>query len=1147
MSTKVKLGAVAVLAVAALATSTLANTANAAATGRAAPSDPVPVKVSAEREPAFAPPDAQSRRRAITTAERALAAESASLRKASGDSFTRDKVVVGTRGVQYLHYRRDYRGLPVYGGDVIVMTDRSGDRVESLSSGQRVKLNLDTKATVGAEAAAATARGQLTTVETAAAPVLVVHAATDRPALAWEVSLTGRTARTPSVLHVYVDATTGAVIDKVEEVKAGTGNSFYNGNPVTIQTSGSYSMTDTTRPGLRCGGQNGSAYTGTDDAWGNGSGTNLETACVDALYAAQREWDMLRDWLGRSGFNGSGGAFPARVGLADVNAYWNGSYTNFGHNQANSKQATPMDVVAHEYGHAIFQFSGSGGAGSGNEAGGLNESTGDIFGALTEHFVNHPANLDEPDYLVGEEVDLVGQGPIRNMYNPGAVGDPNCYSSSIPNTEVHAAAGPQNHWFYLLAEGTNPGGGKPSSPVCAGPSSLTGIGIQKAGQIFMGGLNAKTVPWTHAKARLRTLEAAKALFPGGCVEFNATKAAWTAVSVPAQSGEPTCTATGDDYAITVSPSSGSVQPGGSATATLNTSVVSGSAQTVTLSAAGVPTGATVNFNPASVTAGQSSTVTLATSASTPQGTFPITLNASAPSGAKSVTYSLTVGTGNPPTGAPDIPVANVTAHLNQLQSIASGNGGNRASATSGYTASLNYVKGKLDAAGYTTAVQNFTYNGQTHSNLIANWPAGPSGPTIMLGSHLDSVSSGPGINDNGSGSAALLEVALTLADRNPTLDKHVRFAWWGAEELGLRGSQHYVSNSGVSGIEAYLNFDMIASPNPGYFVYDDDTALEKVFKDYFATLNVPTEIETAGDGRSDHAPFKNAGVRVGGLFTGAETAKTSAQAAKWGGTAGQAFDRCYHSACDTTSNINSTALDRNSDAVANALWKLAVRPGPAGDDYSMAVNPASGTVQAGQSADATLSTTVTGGNAQSVSLSASGAPTGTTVTFTPSTVTAGQTSAVRITTSAATPAGTYTIALNGTGTSANRSAIYTLTVGGTGGGRTFTNDTPFEINDGYQDSSDIPVTLTGSPNATFTVSADIDHTCSQDLRLTLVRPNGTSQVLKYESYTACTPYTGPVRFTVNNSSRFGDGTWSLVVGDYYQGDTGTLNAWSITF
>ncbi len=115
---------------------------------------------------------------------------------------------------------------------------------------------------------------------------------------------------------------------------------------------------------------------------------------------------------------------------------------------------------------------------------------------------------------------------------------------------------------------------------------------------------------------------------------------------------------------------------------------------------------------------------------------------------------------------------------------------------------------------------------------------------------------------------------------------------------------------------------MIGSPNPGYFVYDDDPAIEKTFKDFYAGLGVATEIETEGDGRSDHAPFKSAGIPVGGLFTGASNTKSAAQAAKWGGTAGQSFDRCYHSSCDTTSNINDTALNRNSDALAYAVWEL---------------------------------------------------------------------------------------------------------------------------------------------------------------------------------------------------------------------------------
>ncbi|MFD6418473.1 M28 family peptidase [Streptomyces sp. NPDC060194] len=275
--------------------------------------------------------------------------------------------------------------------------------------------------------------------------------------------------------------------------------------------------------------------------------------------------------------------------------------------------------------------------------------------------------------------------------------------------------------------------------------------------------------------------------------------------------------------------------------------------------------------------------------------------------------------------APDIPLASVKAHLTQFQSIATANGGNRAHGRPGYRASIDYVKGKLDAAGYTTSLQTFTYNGATGYNLIADWPGGDPNQVLMAGAHLDSTTSGPGINDNATGSAAVLETALAVSRAQLQPDKHLRFGWWGAEELGLVGSKAYVN--GLPSAErakfaGYLNFDMIGSPNPGYFVYDDDPAIEKTFKDYYAGLGVPTEIETEGDGRSDHASFKNVGIPVGGLFTGASRTKTAAQAQKWGGTSGQAFDRCYHTSCDTTANINDTALDRNSDAVAHAIWTL---------------------------------------------------------------------------------------------------------------------------------------------------------------------------------------------------------------------------------
>ncbi|MER6436821.1 MULTISPECIES: M28 family metallopeptidase [unclassified Streptomyces] len=275
--------------------------------------------------------------------------------------------------------------------------------------------------------------------------------------------------------------------------------------------------------------------------------------------------------------------------------------------------------------------------------------------------------------------------------------------------------------------------------------------------------------------------------------------------------------------------------------------------------------------------------------------------------------------------APDIPVANVKSHLAQLQSIATANGGNRAHGRTGYKASVDYVKAKLDAAGFTTVLQQFTSSGRTGYNLVADWPGGDTSHVVMAGSHLDSVTAGPGINDNGSGSAAVLETALAVSRAGYQPTRHLRFAWWGAEELGMVGSKYYVnslSSANRAKISDYLNFDMIGSPNPGYFVYDDDPTIEKTFKDYFTGLGIATEPETEGDGRSDHSPFKNAGIPVGGLFSGADYIKTAAQAAKWGGTSGQAFDRCYHASCDTSSNINDTALNRNADALAYAVWGL---------------------------------------------------------------------------------------------------------------------------------------------------------------------------------------------------------------------------------
>ncbi|HWG98379.1 MAG TPA: M20/M25/M40 family metallo-hydrolase, partial [Pilimelia sp.] len=326
-------------------------------------------------------------------------------------------------------------------------------------------------------------------------------------------------------------------------------------------------------------------------------------------------------------------------------------------------------------------------------------------------------------------------------------------------------------------------------------------------------------------------------------------------------------------------------------------------------------------------------------------------------------------------------------------------------------------------------------------NLLAEWPGGDANQVIMLGAHLDGVAAGPGINDNGSGSAAILQVALELARANPTMTKKVRFAWWSDEEQGLRGSAFYVNqlpSSERAKIKVYHNFDMVASRNAGYFINNINSAQSQYLKAYYDSIGVPTEENVEGLNRSDDASFRNAGIPSTGVAAGASARKTSAQAQKWGGTANAAYDSCYHAACDTISNIADTPLDRASDAIAYALWKQAVGTTQVPNNYTLSVNPGSGSVSAGSAVTTTVVTTYTGEpSPPPVTLSASGLPAGATATFTPATMPAGQSSSLRISTSASTPAGQYQVTVTGSSLMGTRTATYTLTVSGTQTGNTF--------------------------------------------------------------------------------------------------------------
>jgi Zn-dependent M28 family amino/carboxypeptidase len=209
------------------------------------------------------------------------------------------------------------------------------------------------------------------------------------------------------------------------------------------------------------------------------------------------------------------------------------------------------------------------------------------------------------------------------------------------------------------------------------------------------------------------------------------------------------------------------------------------------------------------------------------------------------------------------------------------------------------------------------------ANVLAETPGGKADNVVMAGAHLDSVPEGPGINDNGSGSATLLEIAEQMHKVKPK--NKLRFAWWGAEEFGLLGSIDWVVRQADSGelnnVALYLNFDMVGSPNFVRFIYDGSTQppgselIQGLFGSYFDSQDLPFELVDVGS-RSDHFGFAAFGVPIGGLFTGAEVIKTPEQAAIYGGTAGAQFDPCYHQACDTFDNVSLEVLDQMADATA---------------------------------------------------------------------------------------------------------------------------------------------------------------------------------------------------------------------------------------
>ncbi|MEU6908222.1 M4 family metallopeptidase [Streptomyces coeruleorubidus] len=459
-------------------------------------------------------------------------------------------VVKDADGTVHTRYERTYAGLPVLGGDLVVHESKSGE-TKGVTRATKAALKV---ASLKPAVPAAKAEKQAVTLAKAAGsekteanstPRKVIWAADGRPALAYETVVGGlQEDGTPNELHVITNAATGKKLYEYQGIETGTGNTTYSGK-VTIGTTksgSSYTLTDGTRGGHktynlgRGTSGTGTLFSGSDDVWGTGNPSNLETAAADAHYGAQVTWDFYKNTFGRSGIRNDGKAAYSRVHYGNnyVNAFWSDSCfcMTYGDGSGNTHPLTSLDVAAHEMSHGLT--SATAGLNYSGESGGLNEATSDIFGAGAEFFAGNSS--DAGDYLIGEEIDINGDGsPLRYMDKPSKDGDSaDAWSAGLGGLDVHYSSGPANHFFYLLSEGSGTktiNGVTYNSPTSNG-STVTGIGRTKALQIWYKALTTYMTSTTkYAGARTATLSAASALYGASSAEYKAVASAWSAVNV----------------------------------------------------------------------------------------------------------------------------------------------------------------------------------------------------------------------------------------------------------------------------------------------------------------------------------------------------------------------------------------------------------------------------------------------------------------------------------------------------------------------------------------------------------------------------------------------------------------------------------------
>ncbi|MFK4100013.1 M4 family metallopeptidase [Streptomyces sp. NPDC019531] len=699
--------------------------------------------VPATAEPAS--PHAGALRAGGLQAELSPAQRTALIKSASGKTeATADSLGLGAKeklvvkdvvkdadGTLHTRYERTYDGLPVLGGDLVVHTPpaslATGTVSTTFNNNRRTVSVKSTTATFGKASAETkalkTAKALDAENPAAQSARKVIWAGEGTPKLAWETVVSGfQDDGTPSKLHVITDATTGAELSRFEGVETGTGNSQYSGT-VTIGTylSGStYQMYDTSRGGHKTYSLNnatsgtGTLMTDTDDTWGTGSGSNTQTAGVDAHFGAQTTWDFYKNTFGRSGIKNDGVAAYSRVhySTAYVNAFWDDDCfcMTYGDGTSSTHALTSLDVAGHEMSHGVT--SNTAGLNYTGESGGLNEATSDIFGTGVEFYANN--STDVGDYLIGEKININGDGtPLRYMDEPDKDGgSADSWYSGVGNLDVHYSSGPANHMFYLLSEGSGSktiNGVTYNSPTSDGVA-VAGIGRAAALQIWYKALTTyMTSSTNYAAARTAALNAAAALYGTSSAQYAGVGNAFAGINVGSHITVPSTGVT------VTNPGSQSTTVG--TAVSLQVSASSTNSGSLTYAASGLPTGLSISSSTGLIsgtptTAGSYSSTVTVTDSTGATGTASFTWTVSS-SGGGSCTSTQLLGN----------------------QGFESGN--------TTWTATSGVITNDSDQAARTGSYKAWLDGyGSTHTDTLSQSvtvPSGCTGTTFTFYLHIDTA------------------------------------------------------------------------------------------------------------------------------------------------------------------------------------------------------------------------------------------------------------------------------------------------------------------------------------------------------------------------------------------------------------------------